>query len=529
MNPSAGQNTGHANTNNMRQNGTQQVPSGNSHTSAAAAIPQGIPVVHGNVPHLHNQHLFLQQMLQGRGPNQGPATAFGRQPVPNTFNTTSTSNGNNSEAFSAPGQPSDGTRRFTTTGPNGEVITTVIEGSVNMHLRGQPIPNSTGTPTLNPTNVNAGPQGPGIPNLLTNLAPLLQSLGGGIPLNLTNTIIPTPTTGPQVWLASSPTGPEALLFSPNHGFFTSARQLQRTTSAETRAPVSLTGGITDVSNGRPTASNQPQIQTQTNRENEGNAAPQGLNQQQGQARPAQPQQQQAQNAEENDIFGFIVQRGWLFLRLYMFMFVLSEPGTWRRWLLLIAAVIVCVLPRENPLNDALAAARRHLDNLIGPNQPQVQRQGQAPADHDATGQQGMQRPNAGAANTALQGATNLTPEPENRNQNSIINVLYRIEQAVALFLASLIPGVGERHVQAREDARRAAQQREEEERRRANEARETEGNSAQSLEEASRKSTAQTTTEDPAETSTRHAQGNSSGVEASSSTGEVRARSAEGS
>ena len=34
------------------------------------------------------------------------------------------------------------------------------------------------------------------------------------------------------------------------------------------------------------------------------------------------------------------------------------------------------------------------------------------------------------------------------------DVFYRVEQAAALFLASLIPGVGERHVAAREEVRR---------------------------------------------------------------------------
>jgi hypothetical protein len=38
------------------------------------------------------------------------------------------------------------------------------------------------------------------------------------------------------------------------------------------------------------------------------------------------------------------------------------------------------------------------------------------------------------------------------------DMFYRLEQAVALFLASLIPGVGERHVAAREEQRRLALQ-----------------------------------------------------------------------
>jgi hypothetical protein len=133
------------------------------------------------------------------------------------------------------------------------------------------------------------------------------------------------------------------------------------------------------------------------------------------------------------------------------MFVLSEPGTWRRYLLLALALIVCLLPRQNPLNHLMVAARRHIDNLIGP----------------------PQRPRAAAAGggggPAVRGAVPITPEQlaaqilegdrlraerERQQQqqpppNFLRDTFYRIEQAIALFLASLIPGVGERHVEAR--------------------------------------------------------------------------------
>ena len=64
--------------------------------------------------------------------------------------------------------------------------------------------------------------------------------------------------------------------------------------------------------------------------------------------------------------------------------------------------------------------------------------------------------------TPEEAARRLLQQQNRHNPNPMLDFLYRIEQGVALFLASLIPGLGERHVQAREQARRIL---EEEERR----------------------------------------------------------------
>jgi hypothetical protein len=64
------------------------------------------------------------------------------------------------------------------------------------------------------------------------------------------------------------------------------------------------------------------------------------------------------------MFAIVVQRGRLFLRLYRFTFVVSDADTWRRWLLLALALFACLLPRENPINDIVAAVKRHVDNLV---------------------------------------------------------------------------------------------------------------------------------------------------------------------
>lgn len=283
---------------------------------------------------------------------------------------------------------------------------------------------------------------------------------------------------PTVWLASSSNGPEALLFAPGHGFFTSHRAASQTvptptpttqastSSPETQSPATAPPPPTANADQGQVAIHQPEL-------------------------PVLPAQQRPQNQlqDDNEFWGLIVQRGWLFLQLYMFMFVLSEPGTWRRYTLLVAAVIVCLLPRENPLNNAFAAARRHVDRLIGPPHPQPRDR-----ERDREGRQGRGRPGLGQAVAravqgnnnaqgqaapaaaqppptgassappqAARGAVNVTPEHnarrllrerEQRNPNILRDMFYWVEQAVALFLASLVPGLGERHVAAREEARR---------------------------------------------------------------------------
>ena len=69
--------------------------------------------------------------------------------------------------------------------------------------------------------------------------------------------------------------------------------------------------------------------------------------------------------------------------------------------------------------------------------------------------------------TPEEAATRLVRERQGRQGPPRFwrDVFYRIEQSIALFLASLIPGVGERHVRAREERRREDQRIEDERRR----------------------------------------------------------------
>ena len=366
-----------------------------------------------------------------------------------------------------------------------------------------PVPRPSSAPGQPPPQATAPPR-QGQPLRPMGLPPPPSGLFG----NPTGSHFPPPFAARQaqpgptnqqtrVWLASSRNGPEALLFAPGHGYFSSTVPFSRT------APAAAVG-ITSTTQASTTIPETPALQpTTTQAAQAPTTAPARLAvHQQPRDRP-QGQQPRVQDQEqENDLYALVVQRGWLFLRLYMFIFVLSEPGTWRRYFLLAAAVIVCLLPRENPLNTLFAMGRRHLDNLIGPprpqqgdrardlQQPRRGQEGNIPV-HEPARRAGNEQAAANAeqartpqstSRTRPQGAVYTTPEAtaerllqehRQRNPNVFLDTFWRIEQAIALFIASLIPGVGEGHVAVRVQQRREAelerqeqeQEREEQERR----------------------------------------------------------------
>ncbi|KAK5945746.1 hypothetical protein PMZ80_002954 [Knufia obscura] len=296
----------------------------------------------------------------------------------------------------------------------------------------------------------------------------------------------------MAWLLSSPQGPQGIVFAPGHGFFSTLPSIttlpsqvqQQTTQPQPTPTVPTATGPQPTTTGAQQAQLVVRPQDGNGRQTNQPAPPQpGARPQQpvpaGQPQPAQPAQaQQPRPNEENALFNLLLARAWLFLRLYMFVFVLSESGTWRRIFMLGSAIIFCLLPRQNPFAEAFQAARRHFDNLIGPpNIPQRQGQNQQ-AQGQGQGQVGQNNDNnntgSGAAATAArtqpqapmptpeEAARRLLEQQNRRNPNPVLDALYRVEQGVVLFLASLIPGLGERHIQAREQARRIL---EEEERR----------------------------------------------------------------
>lgn len=95
--------------------------------------------------------------------------------------------------------------------------------------------------------------------------------------------------------------------------------------------------------------------------------------------------------------------------------------------------------------------RRHADNLM------------PVAGHEQPGADGRQAPLSGAGGTAggelspEQVAQRLLEQRRAQGEHVIRQLFRRVERAIALFLASLAPGVAERHIQARDAAEAALQ------------------------------------------------------------------------
>ncbi|XHG07372.1 hypothetical protein AWENTII_010522 [Aspergillus wentii] len=158
-----------------------------------------------------------------------------------------------------------------------------------------------------------------------------------------------------------------------------------------------------------------------------------------------------------------VRRIWLFVRLYFFCYMFSEPGTWTRIFFVTLAVIISLLSETGVPQHLhrlfVAPVQQHLEGLVHfvPDQhlrPQNQTQA-------ATGQAAVNPPNGPVDGRGRTFTSEL-------RQN-----FRRVERSLALFIASLVPGVGERHIEMRntaEAALNAERARGEEEERRRQEA-----------------------------------------------------------
>lgn len=155
---------------------------------------------------------------------------------------------------------------------------------------------------------------------------------------------------------------------------------------------------------------------------------------------------QQRGNDEQPILARYLRRIWLFIRLYFFCYMISDPGTWMRIFLVSMAVVAAVFG-ESDIPQQLhrrivAPVQRHLEGLVHLGEP-------AAAEQNAFGAQ--------ADNAA----------PRNTLAASLQLQLRRAERSLVLFLASLVPGIGERQVEARnaaeaERARQEEQQREQE-------------------------------------------------------------------
>jgi hypothetical protein len=319
---------------------------------------------------------------------------------------------------------------------------------------GQPImANSASLGHQQPGN-NQGSASAAVPTLTTSTNSPAPSMPSTQPPNANihgvagATLIPANpgSIDPMVYLLSSPQGPRALLLSNSETFYTPRQPSRRRQNASPNNNQPQTPDAR-VNAAREMRDRMAQYQNELNARN--------LNGQNNQAIPAQPV---AANAHVNA--GAAAQRGpmiWLVVRLAVFVwFFTSGNSSWTRFLLMSALAVGVFVYNTGLLNGVAEQVwgpiRRHVEALIplaGPVPPPPAAQNQPVEDGAAP----ARRP--GEPDPAVV-AARLIEQHRAANAGWLMTQIRRAEHAALLFLASLVPGVGERHIAAREAETAAA-------------------------------------------------------------------------
>jgi hypothetical protein len=385
------------------------------------------------------QRAFSQGQHLGSAPydsrtpsaNDNEATTTGYQPRPSADATTNRNNGN---TLVREGH-----------GPNGQwrivMNQTTMPAQNHAPGRGQFQPSATGTNSQNSrdsTQFSAGN------------SPRAHPFQTGMPFPLP--VIPFPNIArfasqhsfpPTVYLLSSPAGYQAILI-PSHPLDQGLGSTSSLGHAGAQAPP-----IQDL--------NHPG-------EQEGEELREG--------QEADPQQRD----EAVDILRIVFPLGghlWLLIRLAGLVYLIAGGATWTRTILLSTLAFFVFIGQAGwltPVYRHIAEPiRRHLEGVIraDPAAPAPQQHAEAPGER---GQQD-QRPPAESSAAASRNNPGVTPEQvalrllrerEERNESFLRASIRRFERSLALFVASLVPGVGEGHVAAQQEAEQAQRRREQE-------------------------------------------------------------------
>ncbi|KAH8174293.1 peroxisomal membrane anchor protein (Pex14p) conserved region domain-containing protein [Sarocladium implicatum] len=138
---------------------------------------------------------------------------------------------------------------------------------------------------------------------------------------------------------------------------------------------------------------------------------------------------------------------WLIFRLALFVWIFTSPGaTWSRWMLILGMAVFIFILSTGALNGMaehiMGPVGRQLDNLL-PALDGQRRNGDAP--RPEVNQQGLAAAGVNAEPQPAQLAQRLVDERQNR-ESWLTGQFRRVERASLLFLASIAPGVAERHI-----------------------------------------------------------------------------------
>jgi len=263
----------------------------------------------------------------------------------------------------------------------------------------------------------------------------------------------------SVYILSSPNGPQALLVSPS-GTFSTAWHMQP--RGNVGFPL-----ITHHHN-----HHAPLAQSTGTNSNNGARAPQPrIIPVDGAPAQQQPQAQaQAQANEARDLLRLLLPLGghiWLLIRLFGFVYFFTAGGSSRRAFLLGGIAFLVFIAQTGIFRPFVHTVwdplRRHIEGLVAGNDPIIAQRPAPPP--NALGAGANDIPNRNGEPTPQETAARLLQERARRNFGTLREQFRSVERAVALFVGSLVPGFGERHIAARDaaEAVRQAEAREREE------------------------------------------------------------------
>ncbi|KAI9791391.1 MAG: hypothetical protein M1816_003958 [Peltula sp. TS41687] len=199
----------------------------------------------------------------------------------------------------------------------------------------------------------------------------------------------------------------------------------------------------------------------------------------GQAQLPQAQAQAEQNNQVRDLLRVILPLGghlWLLIRLIGFVFFFGGGAGWRRTILILIGALMIFITQTGifaGIQEAIMRPiRRHVEGLLplvdGHARPNPQRDpavaaavAAVPAEGDQRGvdappDRGQRAGGGGDATETATAGSARRGEEERQQRGLLMEQLRRIERALLIFTASIVPGVGERHIERRQQAALAA-------------------------------------------------------------------------
>ena len=294
------------------------------------------------------------------------------------------------------------------------------------------------------------------------------------------------TYSKSVYLLQGPNGPQAIVYHNDNTFITPQNRLHFSPVDPHTFFRNRFGSATSAQYSSPSGSRPLVVPTPL----PNNSQNQNQNQNQNQARPRdhhqnqnQPNARNEQNANPGGIHNF-AGRIWLLFQIIIFIFLFGASLSPRRQIVLAVISIVFCIAQLGVFGDRFERMRRYIESLLPtadlvPPVRRDERQQQEDIDRTrrasaaAARQEGASAPQHAAhpggearRPSPRETAQRMIREHRTRLWNDFVYQLRRLERVFTLFLATLWPGVGERHVAARREAQEQQDARREAERRR---------------------------------------------------------------